>query len=61
MEKSFHKKPFSYKVKKFFRQFKREPKPEAGLYSKKQLKNKNRKKRNIFQRIFKPEKKKKRK
>lgn len=61
VEKEFHKKPLSYRIKKFFKQFDKQPKPEGGLYSKKQLKNKNRKKRNIFQRIFKPEKKKKRK
>jgi len=61
IEKEFHKKPFSYKIRKFFEQFERKPKPEGGLYSNKQLKKKNRKKRNIFQRIFKPDKKKKKK
>jgi len=55
-KEEFHKKPFSYRIRKFFDNFKREPKPDEGLFSKKQ---KRRNKGNIFQRIFKRDKKRK--
>ena len=55
LKKEYHK-PFWYKVKKFFGQFHRDPKPEDGLFTKKE---KNMHKKNIFQKIFKRDKKKK--
>lgn len=55
-KKEFHKKPLSYRIRKFFDNFKREPKPKDGILSKKQLRKK---KKNIFQKIFKKDKKKK--
>ena len=56
INKEYHKKPLSYKIRKFFERFKREPKPDNGLFSEKQ---KRKKKKNIFQRILKKDKKKK--
>ena len=58
IKNQYHKKSLGYKIKKFFEIFKREPIPKEGLSSKKQQK---RKKKNIFQHIFKRDKKKKRK
>ena len=58
IKNQYHKKSLSYKIKKFFERFKREPIPKEGLFSKNQ---KKRKKINIFQHIFKQDKKKKRK
>ena len=58
LKKQYHKESLSYKIKKLFERFKRDSKPDEGLFSKKQQK---RKKKNIFQRIFKRDKKKKRK
>ena len=55
-KEEFHKKTLSYRIRKFFDNFKREPKPDEGLFSKKQ---KRRSKGNIFQRIFKRDKKRK--
>ena len=58
IKNQYHKKSFSYRIRKFFELFKREPIPKDGLFAKNQ---KKKKKRNIFQRIFKRDKKKKRK
>ena len=52
----YHDKSLGYRIRKFFERFKREPKPDDGLFTKKQ---KNSRKKNIFQRIFKKDKKKK--
>ncbi len=54
-KQEFHKKSLKYRFRKFFERFKRESKPDEGLFSKKQMR---RKKGNIFQRIFKKKKKK---
>lgn len=53
INKNYHNQSFFEKVKGFFRNFKRKPKPDKGLYSKKQ---KRKSKKNIFQRIFKKKK-----
>lgn len=55
-KEEFHKKPFSYRIRKFFDNFKRESKPDDGLFSKKR---KRRSKGNVFKRIFKRDKKRK--
>ena len=39
-KKEFHSKSISYRIRKFFEIFKREPKPEDGLFSKKQKRRK---------------------
>ena len=54
--KEFHKNPFSYKIRKFFDNFRRKPKPEEGLFSKRQ---KRKKKGTFLGRIFKKNRKKK--
>lgn len=55
-KKEFHSKSISYRIRKFFEIFKREPKPDEGLFSKKQ---KRRKKRSFFKKIFRTKKRKK--
>lgn len=55
-KQEFHNKSISYRIRKFFEIFKREPKPEVGLFSKKQIR---RKKHRFFQKIFKKKKRKK--
>ena len=57
-KKEFHNKSLSYRIHKFFERFEREPKPNNGLFSKRELR---RKKGNIFKRVFKPKNKKKKK
>lgn len=57
-EKEFHNKSFGYKIQKFFDRFKREPKPNDGLFSKR---NMRRSKGNIFQRLFKRKRNKRKK
>ncbi|MDA3953174.1 MAG: hypothetical protein PF485_05980 [Bacteroidales bacterium] len=52
----FHNKPISYRIRKFFEIFKRKPKPEEGLFSKKQKRKGN---RSFFKKIFKKKKRKK--
>ena len=54
IKNQYHKKSLRYKIRKFFERFKREPKPYDGLIFEKQ-----KTKKNIFQRIFKKDKKKK--
>ena len=51
--KKFHNKPLSYKIRKFFDNFRRDPKPENGLVSNRQ---KRRSKRSFFSKIFKKKK-----
>lgn len=55
-KEEFHNKGLGYRIRKFFDNFRREPKPDNGLFSKKQMR---RSKGNIFQRIFKKIKRKK--
>ena len=57
-KEEFHKKSLKYRIRKFFERFEREPKPDDGLFSKKQIRQS---KGNIFQRLFKKKNKKKRK
>ncbi|MFO7844008.1 MAG: hypothetical protein R6V16_09380 [Bacteroidales bacterium] len=53
MNRNFQRKPFFEQIKDFFRNLKPKPKPDKGLYTKKQ---KRKSKKNIFQRIFKKKK-----
>lgn len=56
IKNEFHHKSLSDRVRSFLDSFRREPKPDEGLFSKKQ---KRRSKGNLFQRIFKKKKRKK--
>ena len=50
---NFHNKSVFYYIKRFFKNLKPEPKPEKGLFSRKQSRNKR---SNFFNRIFKKKK-----
>lgn len=58
VKNEFHRKSLNERIRSFFDNFKREPKPDEGLYTERQ---KRRSKGNIFQRFIKKIKKKKRK
>jgi len=58
VKNEFHRKSLNERIKSFFDNFKREPKPDEGLYTERQ---KRRSKGNIFQRLVKKIKKKKKK
>ena len=57
-KKEFHNKSLRYRIQSFFDRFKREPKPNDGLFSKRQMR---RRKGNIFQRLFKRKRNKRKK